>query len=216
MENVRKGKGLKEDEEAVMREYKVPEWYIESCKKIKYMFPKAHAAAYVMMSFRIAYFKVHHPNQFYAAYFSIKADEFDAETVAKGQEYVLEMKRTIEAKGNDASVKEKGTLTVLEIVTEAMLRGIAFDRVDLYRSEATRFIIDSETGKLIPPFASLQGLGENAAKNIVECRDEGEEFISIEDLATRARLSKTVIDVLRTHGSLKGLPESNQLSLFGF
>lgn len=215
MENVRKGKGLKEEEEAVMREYKVPEWYIDSCKKIKYMFPKAHAAAYVMMAFRIAYFKVHYPREFYAAYFSIKADEFDADMIAKGQEYVMEMKRTIEAKGNDASVKEKGTLTVLEIVIEAMLRGIEFGRVDLYRSEATRFIIDSETQKLIPPFASLQGLGENAAKNIVECRQEG-EFISIEDLATRARLTKTVVEVLRVHGALKGLPESNQLSLFGF
>lgn len=215
MENVRKGKGLKEDEEAVMREFKIPEWYIDSCKKIKYMFPKAHAAAYVMMAFRIAYFKVHYPREFYAAYFSIKADEFDADMIAKGKDYVTDVKRTIEAKGNDASVKEKGTLTVLEIVLEAMLRGIEFGRVDLYRSEATRFLIDSETHKLIPPFASLQGLGENAARSIVECRKEG-EFMSIEDLAVRARLSKTVIEVLRVHGSLKGLPESNQLSLFGF
>lgn len=215
MENVRKGKGLKEDEEAVMREHNVPDWYIDSCKKIKYMFPKAHASAYVMMAYRIAYFKVHYPHEFYATYFSIKAEDFDANIICKGKEFVLQKKKELEAKGNDASVKEKGLLTVLEIVVEAFLRGVDFDKVDLYRSDAVRFKIDPLTRKLIPPFVSLQGLGESAAKNIVVCREEG-EFISHEDLAQRARLSKTVIEVLQEHGSLKGLPEKNQLSLFGF
>ncbi|AZR72387.1 PolC-type DNA polymerase III [Anoxybacter fermentans] len=215
MEKVRKGKGLTEEEEALMREHDVPEWYIESCKKIKYMFPKAHAAAYVMMAFRIAYFKVHYPLEFYATYFTIKADDFDAQLVSKGQDYVRKMKEKLEAKGSDATAKEKGILTVLEIVLEAMLRGIEFDKVDLYRSHPTKFLIDPETKKLIPPFVSLQGLGESAARSIAASREEG-EFKSIEDLATRARLSKTVIEVLKEHGTLDGLPEKNQLSLFGF
>lgn len=214
MEKVRKGKGLTEEEEELMRQHDVPEWYIQSCKTIKYMFPKAHAAAYVMMAYRIAYFKVHHPLEFYCTYFTVKAGDFDAQMVGRGKEYVVQLKKEIEGKGNEASTKEKGTLTVLEIVVEAMLRGIEFDKVDLYKSDATKFIIDPETRKLIPPFVSLQGVGENAAKSIVESRGDG-EFKSHEDIITRARVSKTVIEKLKEHGALAGLPERNQLSLFG-
>ncbi len=213
MEKVRKGKGLTEEEEEIMREHNVPEWYIGSCQKIKYMFPKAHAVAYVVMSVRIAYSKVHYPLQFYATHFTIKASDFDAQIVCKGLDHVMEVKRSLEEKGNDASVKEKGLLTILEIVYEAMLRGVEFDKVDLYRSHPTKFLIDEKTNKLIPPFISLQGVGENAAKSIAQCRPQDiencsdeEMFKSKEDLATRARVSKTVIEVLTEHGALKGLP----------
>ncbi|MCK4258683.1 MAG: PolC-type DNA polymerase III [Halanaerobiales bacterium] len=222
MEKVRKGKGLTEEEEAIMRENNVPEWYIGSCQKIKYMFPKAHAVAYVVMSVRIAYCKVHYPLQFYATHFSIKASDFDALIVCKGLDHVIEVKRALEEKGNDASVKEKGLLTILEIVYEAMLRGIEFDKVDIYRSHPTKFLIDEKTRKLIPPFISLQGLGASAAENIALCRpqdiencDEEDMFKSIEELSRKAKLSKTVIEVMKEHGTLKGLPEKNQLSLFG-
>lgn len=213
MESVRKGKGLKEDWEEAMKAQQIPQWYIESCKKITYMFPKAHAVAYVKMAYRIAYFKVHYPVAFYATYFSIKASEFDAQMVAKGFEHIAKIKKEIQAKGNEATTKEKGTITVLEIVQEAMLRGIEFLKVDLYKSDPVNFKIVAGTDQLIPPFISLPGLGENAARNISLCRQEG-EFISHEDLASRVRLSKTVMETLKEHGALQGMPEKNQFSLF--
>ena len=212
MEHVRKGRGLTEEEEQVMKEHNVPDWYIESCKRIKYMFPKAHAAAYVMMAFRIAYCKVHYPEAFYNTYFTIKADDFDAQIVLQGREFVEKKIQEIKMKGNDATAKDKNTLTVLEIVVEAMARGIKFTQVDVYRSKAKEFQI-TEDG-LLPPFISLQGLGQSAAENLVTSRKEG-EFTSIEDLSNRAGLSKTVIEVMKEHGSLEGWPETNQLSLFG-
>jgi DNA polymerase-3 subunit alpha (Gram-positive type) len=212
MEHVRKGKGLTEEEEKVMKEHNVPDWYIESCKRIKYMFPKAHAAAYVMMAFRIAYFKVHYPEAFYNTYFTIKADDFDAQIVLQGREFVEKKIQEIKMKGNDATAKDKNTLTVLEIVVEAMARGIKFTQIDVYKSKAKEFQITKEG--LLPPFISLQGLGQSAAENLVKSREEG-EFTSIEDLSNRAGLSKTVIEVMKEHGSLDGWPETNQLSLFG-
>ncbi len=211
MEKVRKGKGLVEDEITLMKEHEVPDWYIESCLKIKYMFPKAHAVAYVMMAFRIAYFKVHHPESFYATYFSVRADEFDADIVVQGPEMVRQTIGQIRAKGNEVTQKEKNMITILEVVLEAMLRGINFLRVDLYRSAPARFQITPEG--LLPPLAALQGLGENAAQYIAVARQE-EEFISIEDLKSRARLTSAVIEVLLKHGCLKGLPETDQLTLF--
>ncbi|MFW6030512.1 MAG: PolC-type DNA polymerase III, partial [Halanaerobiales bacterium] len=211
MEHVRKGKGLTDEEENIMIENDVPDWYIESCKKIKYMFPKAHAAAYVMMAFRIAYFKVHYPEAFYKTYFTIKASDFDAEMVAKGYNYVLRKKEELENKGNDKTQKEKGTLSVLEIVIEAMNRGIKFKCVDLYKSKAYEFVL-IEDG-LLPPLISLQGLGNSAAESIVESRENG-DFKSIEDLVNRASVTKTVIEVLTSHGCLTNLPEKNQLSLW--
>ncbi|ACL69537.1 PolC-type DNA polymerase III [Halothermothrix orenii] len=211
MEHVRKGKGLTEEEEQYMREHNVPDWYIESCKKIKYMFPKAHAAAYVMMAFRIAYFKVHYPEAFYTTYFTIKADDFDAHMINQGYDHIIEVKKNLEARGNDMTAKEKGILTVLEIVIEAMARGIEFLPVDLYKSDATKFKLTDKG--LLPPLVSLQGLGSSAAEKIAVTRQEA-PFSSVEDLVNRTRISKTVVEILEEHGSLDGLPERDQLSLF--
>ncbi|MHB8172290.1 MAG: PolC-type DNA polymerase III [Thermincolia bacterium] len=212
MEGVRKGKGVKADDEENMLEHDTPQWYIESCKKIKYMFPKAHAVAYVMMAFRIAYFKVYYPEAFYATYFSVRADEFDADLICQGPEAITMMMEEIEAKGNQASQKEKNLLTILELALEMYMRGIKLARVDMNQSDATRFKIH-EVGLLLPSLVALQGLGENAAKNIVAARQEG-PFSSIEDLRLRARISKTVIEILVKHGCLKGLSATDQLELF--
>lgn len=211
MEMVRKGKGLKEEHEAIMREHNVPNWYIESCKKIKYMFPKGHAVAYVMMAVRIAYFKVYYPKAYYAAYFTVRANEFDADIVVQGEGAVKKKMDELYAQGNNLTQKDKGLLTILELCYEMNKRGIKFLKVDLYKSHATKFLIE-ESGIRVP-MNSLAGLGENAAKNIVKAREEG-EFISKEDLRIRAKVSKTVIDTLNNHGCLGNLPETNQLSLF--
>ncbi len=211
MEHVRKGKGLSEEEEKAMRDNNVPDWYIKSCKTIKYMFPKAHAAAYVMMAFRIAYFKVHHPKAFYKTYFSIKAGDFDAEMVSQGFDYIQRKMEELENKGNDKTQKEKGTLSVLEIVIEAMQRGVEFKNVDLYESAAYEFKL--QEGKLLPPLISLQGLGNSAAESIVESRNN-REYKSVEDLVNRSSVTKTVVEVLTDHGCLDDLPEKNQLSLW--
>jgi len=212
MEGVRKGKGVKPEDEEEMLKHNTPPWYIESCKKIKYMFPKAHAVAYVMMAFRIAYFKVYYPEAFYATYFSVRADEFDADLICQGPEAVTRMMDEIEAKGNGASQKEKNLLTILELALEMYMRGIKLERVNLDRSDATRFQIP-EKGLLLPSLVSLQGLGENAARNIVAAREEG-PFSSVEDLRVRARISKTVIEILEQHGCLQGLSATDQLELF--
>ena len=211
MEFVRKGKGLKDEWIDEMKKHDVPDWYIESCKKIKYMFPKAHAAAYVLMAVRIAYFKVHYPIYFYAAYFSIRAQDFELETMVKGSGALRERIENIKAKGNDAPPKEKGLLTVLEVALEMCERGFAFQRVDLYKSEATEFVVEGNT--LIPPFNAVDGLGTNAAINIVRAREDG-EFLSKEDLRERSRISKTVLEYLDKHGCLEGMADQNQLSLF--
>ena len=213
MENVRKGKGLTPEYEALMREKNVPDWYIDSCKKIKYMFPKAHAAAYVMMAFRIAWFKVYHPEAFYTTYFSVRADSFDADIISRGLDTVRRTMEEIERKGNNATNKEKDILIILEVAKEMYVRGFKCLPVDLYKSEATKFIITKDG--ILPPFTALQGLGAAAAKNIVEARRDGEEFISIEDLKSKAGISKAVIEILENHGCLKGLDQSSQMSLFG-
>lgn len=211
MESVRKGKGVKAEDAEEMRKNNVPEWYIESCQKIKYMFPKAHAVAYVMMAFRIAWFKVYHPAAFYAAYFTVRATEFDAQLITQG-EYVIRGKMAeLDKKGNTVTAKEKGLLIILEVALEMLLRGFTFQKIDLYRSDATKFLIVE--GGLLPPLASLQGLGESAAKNIVQAR-EGHVFSSMEDLRNRARVSKTVIDMLKEHGSITHLPDTDQTVLF--
>ncbi|WP_408954508.1 PolC-type DNA polymerase III [Natroniella sp. ANB-PHB2] len=212
MEHVRKGKGLTPEEEKAMKDNEVPDWYIKSCKTINYMFPKAHAAAYVMMAFRIAYFKVHYPEAFYNTYFTIKADDFDSQIVLQGKEFIKKKINEIKAKGNDATAKDKNTLKVLQIVIEAMARGITFKTVDIYQSKAKEFEITEEG--LLPPLVSLQGLGESAAESLIQAR-QGVEFTSIEDLTNRTGLSKTVIEVLKEIGAVDGLPETNQLSLFG-
>ncbi|WP_243386898.1 PolC-type DNA polymerase III [Bacillus kexueae] len=211
MEFVRKGKGLQPEWEEEMKKNGVPDWYIESCKKIKYMFPKAHATAYVLMAVRIAYFKVHFPLLYYATYFTVRADDFDIETMIKGSTAIKAKIEEINAKGLDASPKEKSLLTVLEMSLEMCERGFSFQKVDLYRSSAAEFLIDGDT--LIPPFNSIPGLGTNAALNIVKAREEG-EFLSKEDLRERSRISKTILEYLDNHGCLTSLPEQNQLSLF--
>jgi DNA polymerase III subunit alpha, Gram-positive type len=211
MESVRKGKGLTEEFEAEMRKNQVPEWYIDSCKKIKYMFPKAHAAAYVLMAVRIAYFKVHLPLLYYAAYFTVRAEDFEIEAMSRGSQAIRSKIDEINAKGLDASTKEKNTLTVLELALEMCERGFSFKKVDLYKSHASDFII--EDGTLIPPFNSIAGLGTNAALNIVRARGEG-EFLSKEDLQQRGKVSKTILEYLDKQGCLAALPDQNQLSLF--
>ncbi|MCT2534560.1 PolC-type DNA polymerase III [Aquibacillus koreensis] len=211
MEFVRKGKGLQDEWIDEMKKNNVPDWYIDSCKKIKYMFPKAHAAAYVLMAVRIAYFKVHHPIFFYAAYFTVRAGDFDLDTMVKGSVAIRKRVEEILLKGNDASPKEKNLSTVLELALEMNERGYKFQKVDLYRSSATDFIVDGDT--LIPPFNAVDGLGTNAALNIVKAREEG-EFLSKEDLRERSRISKTVLEYLDNHGCLEGMEDKNQLSLF--
>ncbi|MCL4516026.1 MAG: PolC-type DNA polymerase III [Firmicutes bacterium] len=215
MEQVRKGKGLKKEDEEVMKAHNVPDWYIDSCKKIQYMFPKAHAVAYVTMAYRIAYFKVRYPGAFYSTYFTVRADEFDADLVIKGLETVNRSMEEIERKGNDATAKEKNLFTILEVVREAMARNVRFLPVDLYESDARKFLLRDDGKALLPPLASLQGLGDAAARTIVEARQKA-PFTSVEDLRVRSRLSKTVIEVLRAHGCLKGIPETDQMTLFAF
>ncbi|TFB23176.1 PolC-type DNA polymerase III [Filobacillus milosensis] len=211
MEHVRKGKGLSDEWIEEMKKHGVPDWYIQSCLKIKYMFPKAHAAAYVLMAVRIAYFKVHYPIEFYAAYFTVRASDFELDTMVRGSEAIRARIEEILEKGNDAAPKEKSLLTVLELALEMCERGYSFQKVDLYRSKASEFIVEGNT--LIPPFNAVDGLGTNAAINIVKVREDG-EFLSKEDLRERSRISKTVLEYLDQHGCLEGLPDQNQLSLF--
>ncbi len=213
MESVRKGKGIPDDWQAEMREKKIPEWYIQSCLKIKYMFPKAHAAAYVLMALRVAYFKVHDPLLYYAAYFSVRAYDFDLVAMSQGKEAIKVQMKEIMDKGLDASVKEKNLLTVLEIANEMVERGYEFKMVDIYKSDAKDFII--EENSLLAPFRAINGLGENVAKQIVIAREE-QPFLSKEDLATRGKVSKTIIEYMDENGVLEGLPDENQLSLFDF
>lgn len=212
MEKVRKGKGLTEEHEALMREHKVPDWYIESCKKIKYMFPKGHAVAYVMMAVRIAYYKVYYPQAYYATYFTVRGiDDFDADLIVKGEDVVKRKMDEINALGNNATQKDKGLLTNLELAFEMYKRNIKFLKVDIYKSHPTKFLIENDD--IRPPISALAGVGTNAAKSIAEAKKDG-EFISKEDLRKRSKVSKTVIEALSEHGCLEGLPETNQLSLF--
>ena len=212
MEKVRKGKGVEPENVAKMRESNVPEWYIESCQKIKYMFPKAHAVAYVMMAFRIAYCKVHYPLAFYAAYCTVRATEFDADIAVQGQRAIKNKLVEFEQRGGNAlSVKEKGLQTTLEILLEMYLRGYYIVRVDLNKSDAERFIIEDD--HLIMPFAALEGVGANAAKGIVEARNDA-PFSSIEDVRVRSHISKSAIEIMRQHGCFEGMTETDQMMLF--
>lgn len=211
MESVRKGRGLSPEFEEAMVAQGVPGWYIDSCKKIKYMFPKAHAAAYVLMALRIAYFKVHHPILYYSAYFTVRAADFDLLTMTKGSASLRAEIQEINAKGLEASPKEKNLQTVLEIALEMYERGFSIAKPDLYKSDASTFIIDGDS--LIPPFNAIPSLGTNVANTVVEARKDG-EFLSKEDLQQRGRVSKTVIEYMDALGCLEGMPDANQLSLF--
>ena len=211
MESVRKGKGLTDEMIDAMKANDVPDWYLDSCLKIKYMFPKAHAAAYVLMAVRIAYFKVHHPLYYYAAYFTIRASDFDLITMIKDKESIKNTVKDMYSRYMDLGKKEKDVLTVLEIMNEMAHLGFKMQPISLEKSQAFDFIIEDDT--LIPPFIAVPGLGENVAKRIVEAREDG-PFLSKEDLNKKAGLSQKIIEYLDDLGSLPDLPDKAQLSIF--
>ena len=219
MEFVRKGRASKpKDHEEwegyvkLMHEYNVEDWFIDSCAKIKYMFPKAHAAAYVTSAFRIAWYKVHKPIVYYASYFSTRFDDFDLEVMVKGYDTIKAKMAELMAKGYDATNKESSLLETLKLALEATARGIKFSNIDIEKSDGKNFVIEDEH-TLICPFKVLDGLGDSVATKIIEERNK-QPFISIEDLQSRGKVSSTTIDKLRTLGVLDGLPETSQLSLF--
>ncbi len=219
MEFVRKGKAKKEPEKwlewkQIMEENHIPDWYIESCHKIQYMFPKAHACAYVMSAIRIAWFKVYQPLNYYATYFSIRVVDFDIETMIKGYDAILLKIEDLENKGYEISKKEGDVLETLKIALEATARGIKFANIDLNKSDAIKFVkSETEENTLIPPFRSIDGLGDTVGKTIVQER-EIKEFLSIEDLQKRGKVSQTLIEKMKSMKILTDLPDSNQLSLF--
>ncbi len=216
-EFIRKGKTAKEPDKwiefkEIMAAHTVPDWYIKSCEKIKYMFPKAHAAAYVINGFRVAWFKLYHPLNYYRVYLSIRQSDFDIESMIKGHSIVKQAIENLEAKGYERTNKEESILSSLSICNEMMHRGFHFDNISLTESEATMFKINKDGTGLIPPFTALEGMGDVAAKKIVEERND-RPFVSIEDLQIRGKVSQTLIDVMRGLGVLDELPESSQLSL---
>ncbi len=211
MEKVRKGKGLKPEWEEAMRQHDVPQWYIDSCNKIKYMFPKAHAAAYVMMAWRIAWYKIHYPLAYYAAFFSIRASGFSYELMCLGQDKLKYHLADYRARMDSLSQKEQATLRDMRIVEEMYARGFEFMPIDLYRAKARDFqIID---GKIMPALNSIEGLGDKAAEAIVEAAKDG-AFLSLEDFYQRTKVSRTIIDLMGQMGMFGDLPKSNQMSLF--
>ena len=213
MESVRKGKGLKEEWKTEMRAHDVPEWYIDSCLKIKYMFPKAHAAAYVMMAWRIAYCKVYYPLAYYAAYFSIRATGFNYEIMCQGKERLEYFYKDYTRRKDSLSKKEQDTYRDMKIVQEMYARGFDFTPIDVYRAKPDRFqVID---GKLMPALNTIDGMGDNAAIAVAEAAKDG-KFLSKDDFRQRTKATKTVIDLMADLGLLGELPESNQLSLFDF
>ncbi len=211
MESVRKGKGLTEDQEKLMIDNSVPDWYIDSCKKIKYMFPKAHAAAYVTMAFRIAWFKVHIKEAYYAAYFSIRADDFDSEFMLHGKEKVKAKMKEIDMLGNSAGNKERNMYPILEIVLEMNERGVSFLPVDIYKSDSKKFLVEDDC--IRPPLSALSGFGEVDANKLMEARKNG-RFTSIEDMAIKAKIGKVAVETLQKAGCLDGMPRSEQLDMF--
>ena len=211
MEDVRKGRGLKPPYEEAMLAHGVPQWYIESCKKIKYMFPKAHAAAYAMSAIRLCWYKIYYPMEFYAAFLTVAPGGFDAEIVAGGYQRVSDAIREVEEKGMEATAKENEMASTLQLVREALARGVKFLPVDLYKSDAKAFL--PEDGKIRMPFNSLGGLGDTAAAKIIEAR-QTHEIYSVEDLREYTGISKAVIEILRRNGVLDNLQETNQFSMF--
>ena len=220
MEDVRHGKRLKEEYESLMRANHVPEYYIDSCNKIAYLFPRGHAVAYATMAVRVAYFKLYYPLEFYAVYFSIRSDDWNINTLIQGEDVVLkeynELKERSSSRTDPLSVKEENILATDQIALEMFDRGYKFSNIDLYKSDAKMFVVDYENKSLIPPFVIIPGLGEAAAISIVEARNDGKgEFISEKDLLKRAtKLNNTSVQKLKELGCLEGLSETNQLSLF--
>ena len=213
MESVRKGKGLKPEWEEAMTAQGVPDWYIWSCKKISYMFPKAHAAAYVMMAYRIAYCKINYPLAYYAAYFSIRADAFSYEIMCQGKDKLNYYIQDYKKRSDSLSKKEQDVMKDMKIVQEMYARGFEFVPIDIYRAKARMFqIID---GKLMPSLASIEGMGDKAAEAVEEAAKDG-KYLSLDDFRQRTKVSKTVIDLMQELGLFGNLPQSNQLSLFDF
>jgi DNA polymerase-3 subunit alpha (Gram-positive type) len=203
--------GLTEELVNAMKEHGVPQWYIDSCFKIKYMFPKAHAAAYMIATLRLGWYKVYHPVEYYAAFFSARGESFDAATAMKGREAVRSRLREIERKGFEASAKETAMIPYYQITNEMMARGVEILPVDLYKSDAKRFLV--EDGKLRLPFGSLDGVGEAAAVSLQQAREDG-PYISVDDLRFRSKVSKSVIETLQGIGALSALPATSQTTLF--
>ena len=216
MEKVRKGKGLKPNEEQLLLEHNVPQWYVESCKKIKYMFPKAHAVAYCIMAVRVAWFKVYYPHYYYVSYFTLRCDAYEIQTMIKDADSIYMRMKELHQKiqSREASKKEKDTFDTLEVCYEMASRGYRMTNIDLYKSLATEFRVNPDNEKeIIPPFKVLDGLGDNVAVSIVEARENG-QFLSKEDLVDRTLLSTTLLKKLDQLGVLNGLDDSNQISLF--
>lgn len=213
MESVRHGRGISDEDMAVLKTNKnIPDWYIPSCLKIKYMFPKAHAAAYILMALRVAWFKVYYPEIYYAAYFSVRADKVDVEAMSHGKNSVMALINRIKEKGTAATKLEKDLQTYMELVNEAIERGINFKMVDINESEATTYkIVDKHT--ILVPFNAVDGLGDSAAKQIVASRSEA-PFLSKEDLQIRGKVSQKIMDFFEENNVLEGMPAQNQLSLF--
>ncbi len=212
MEKVRKGKGLTPEHESAMREHDVPDWYIASCKKIKYMFPKAHAAAYVMSAIRLGWYKIYYPLEFYAAFFTVAPSGFDSQIVLRGKDFVLQTIKEIEAKGHDATQKEQDMVTGLQLAYECYARGLKFLPVDLYESDATAFL--PQNGAIRVPLNSLPGLGDTAANKIAQTCFHKEKLFSIQELQEQTGISKAVLEILQNNGVLKGLNETNQITFF--
>ena len=210
MEKVRKGKPLTPEDEEKMRAHNLPEWYIDSCNKIKYMFPKAHAVAYVMLSFRLAWYKLHYPREFYATFLSTKKDNFEMEIISSGLDAINERMNELKSLPKNTK-KEEEILKVYDIAREMYLRGFKCDNVDLYKSESARFAV-SDDG-ILPPLSTIPSLGESVSENIVKER-EIKRFISIEDLQKRTKLNNTCVRFMEEHNLLGGLQETNQMSMF--
>jgi DNA polymerase-3 subunit alpha (Gram-positive type) len=211
MEKVRKGKGLTSEWEEEMTSHGVPDWYIWSCETLKYMFPRAPAAAYVMMSIRMAWFKVNYPEAFYAAWFTSKVDSFDAESISKGIPEIERQMDEIDKLGNTATAKQKEHMTVYEVMYEMMSRGYEFAEPQLGVSEACRFSVVN--GRVTLPFNAINGIGDTAAQSLVEAY-KNKPFSTIDDVRSRTKLSASNIDDLKRHGLFGGLPESAQVSIF--
>ena len=211
MEDVRKNRPLKDEQLQVMKDHGVPQWYIDSCIKIQYMFPRAHAVAYVMMSFRMAWYKVYYPQEFYATHFASVVANFNAEVILKGPDAVLDEMDAIIAKGSNASQKEKDDILVYEVAYEMYSRGYEFAPARLGKSYAMKFWV--EDGKVLLPFVAVEGVGETAAKSFVAAYEE-KPFDTIEEAIQRGKLNKTAVDGLRSHGVFAGLPETDQLCMF--
>ena len=215
MEIVRKGKAPKKltpDMVEEMKKHDVPDWYIDSCFKIKYMFPKAHAAAYVTNAFRIAWFKVHIPKAYYAAFMSIRADEFDSDSMLYGKDRVLAKMNEIDSMGNNAAPKDKNMYPILELVLEMNQRGIEFLSVDLYKSSVNKFLVEKDG--IRPPLSALTGFGEVDAGKLVEAREKYGTFSSVEDMTIKSKIGKVAVETLRLAGCLDGMPRSEQMDMF--